>query len=165
MLCKQANSRFALWYFWNPPCQYFRFTVTWISRYRILGCEGLTLIRKYAVSPNLIVAIQLLNHVRLFATPMDCSIPGFPVLHHLTELAQIHVHWVGDAIQASHPVSSPSILPSIRVFSSESVICIRWPKLMLEFQLQHQSFQWTFRTDFQLKLINFKKKKRSSWLK
>ena len=41
----------------------------------------------------------------------------------------------------------PSIFPSIRVFSNESVLCLRWPKL-LEFQLQHQSFQWIFRTDF-----------------
>ena len=64
--------------------------------------------------------------------PMDCSKPGFPVLHHLPELAQIHVHWDGDAIQPSHPLSSPSppasIFPSIRVFSNESVLCIRWPK-------------------------------------
>ena len=40
--------------------------------------------------------------------PMDCSTSGFPVLHHLPELAQTHVHWVGDAIQQSHPLSSPS---------------------------------------------------------
>ena len=40
--------------------------------------------------------------------PMDCSTPGFPVLHHLLELAQTHVHWVRDAIQPSHPLSSPS---------------------------------------------------------
>ena len=40
--------------------------------------------------------------------PMDCSTPGFPVLHHLLELAQTHVHWVGDTIQPSHPLSSPS---------------------------------------------------------
>ena len=40
--------------------------------------------------------------------PMNCSIPGFPVLHHLPELAQIHVHWVNDAIQPSHPLSSPA---------------------------------------------------------
>ena len=64
--------------------------------------------------------------------PMDCSTPGFPVLHHLPELAQTHVHWVGDAIQPSHPLSSlllpPSIFPSIRVFSNESVLHIRWPK-------------------------------------
>ena len=40
--------------------------------------------------------------------PMDCSMPGFPVLHHLPELAQIHVHLVGDAIQSSHPLLPPS---------------------------------------------------------
>ena len=64
--------------------------------------------------------------------PMDCSTPGFPLLHCLLELAQTHVHRVGDAIQPSHPLSSllllPSIFPSIRVFSCESVLCIRWPK-------------------------------------
>ena len=55
--------------------------------------------------------------------PMDCSTPGFPVLHHLSESAQTHVHWVCDAIQPSHPLLppslSPSVFPSIRVFSSE----------------------------------------------
>ena len=64
--------------------------------------------------------------------PMDCSMPGFPVHHQLLELTQIHVHQVSDAIQASHllsfPSPLPSIFPSIRVFSSESVLCIRWPK-------------------------------------
>ena len=64
--------------------------------------------------------------------PMDCSTPGLPVYHQLSELTQIHVHRVSDAIQPSHPLSSPSpppsIFPSIRVFSSDSVLCIRWPK-------------------------------------
>ena len=63
---------------------------------------------------------------------MDCSTPGFPVLHNLPEFAQTHVHWVGDAIQPSPPLSSlfllPSIFPSIKVFSSGSALCIRWPK-------------------------------------
>ena len=64
---------------------------------------------------------------------MDCSLPGFPIHHQLPELTQIHVHQVGDAIQSSHPLSSPlpfllSVFPSIRVFSNESVFCIRWPK-------------------------------------
>ena len=58
--------------------------------------------------------------------------PGFPIHHQLLELAQTHVHRVSDANQASHPLSShlllPSIFPSIRVFSNESVLCIRWPK-------------------------------------
>ena len=57
--------------------------------------------------------------------PIDCSTPGFPVYHQFLELAQTHAHWVGDAIQPSHPLSSPSPhafnLSSIRVFSNESV--------------------------------------------
>ena len=63
--------------------------------------------------------------------PTDCSTPGFPVLHYLSELAQTHVYWVGDAIQLSRPLSSlllPSIFPSIKVFSNELAFHIRWPK-------------------------------------
>ena len=61
---------------------------------------------------------------------MDCSTAGFPVHHQLLELAQTHVHQIGDAIQPSYPLSSPSpsIFLSIRVFSNESVLHIRWPK-------------------------------------
>ena len=64
---------------------------------------------------------------------MDCSFPGLTVHYQLLELTQTHVHWVGDAIWQSHPLSSPStsasIFPSIRVFSNESVLCIRWPRI------------------------------------
>ena len=60
--------------------------------------------------------------------PMDCSTPGLPVHHQLLEFTQTHVHWVGDAIQPSHPLLPPSIFPSIRGFSNESVLRIRWPK-------------------------------------
>ena len=63
---------------------------------------------------------------------MNCSTPGLNVHHQLLEFAQTHVHWISDAIQPSHPLSSPSlppsILSSIRVFSSESVLHIKWPK-------------------------------------
>ena len=61
---------------------------------------------------------------------MDCSTPGFPVLHHLLEFAQTHVHPVSDAIPfLHHPLLLlPSIFPSVRVFSNETVLCIRWPK-------------------------------------
>ena len=58
--------------------------------------------------------------------PMDCSMPVLPVHHKLLEFTQTHVHQVGDAIQPSYPLSSPSMFPSI--FSSDSVLCIRWPK-------------------------------------
>ena len=64
--------------------------------------------------------------------PMDCSMPGFLVHHQLPELVQTHIHQVSDAIQPSHPLSSPSPpafnLSSIRVFSNELVLHIRWPK-------------------------------------
>ena len=63
---------------------------------------------------------------------MDRSTPGCPVHHHILEFTQTHVHRVSDAIQPSHALSSPSLLPSIfpsiRVFSNESALHIRWPK-------------------------------------
>ena len=63
---------------------------------------------------------------------MDCSMPGLPVHYQLPEFTQTHVRWVGDVIKPSHPLSSPSplasIFPSIRVFSNESALRIRWPK-------------------------------------
>ena len=63
---------------------------------------------------------------------MDCSPPGFLVLHYLPEFAQMNIHWVDDAIQLSYPRLYPSLpafnLPSIRVFSSESALPIRWSK-------------------------------------
>ena len=63
---------------------------------------------------------------------MDYTTPGFPVHHQLLELTQTKVHQVSDAIQSSHPLHPllflPSIPPSIRAFSNESVLCIRWPK-------------------------------------
>ena len=63
--------------------------------------------------------------------PMNCSTPGLPDHHQLTEFTQTHVHRVGDAIQPSHPLSSlllPSIFPRIRVFANQLVLRIRWPK-------------------------------------
>ena len=67
-----------------------------------------------------------------FFDTMDCSTPGFPVHHQLPELAQTHVHRVSNAIQPSHPPLSPflmpSIFPSFRVFSNESVLHIKYPE-------------------------------------
>ena len=64
--------------------------------------------------------------------PMNGSTPGLPVHHQHLEFTQTHVHQVSDAIQPSHPLSSPSPLPpippSIRVFSNESTLRMRWPK-------------------------------------
>ena len=82
--------------------------------------------------------------------PMNCSTPGLPVYHQLPEFTQTHVHWVGDAIQPSHPLSSPSP-PALNL--SQHQCLFKWISSshevakVLEFQLQHQSFQWTPRTD------------------
>ena len=68
---------------------------------------------------SLFILVQLLSHVWL-CDPMDCSMPGFPVLHYLPGFAQTHVHWVDDAIQLSHPLSSPSP-PALNIFQHESL--------------------------------------------
>ena len=82
--------------------------------------------------------------------PVGCSTPGLHVLHHLPKFAQVHVYCLGDAIQPSHPLtpSSPSALNlSLHqgLFSDQLFISMT---NLLEFQLQHQSFQWVFRVDF-----------------
>ena len=83
--------------------------------------------------------------------PMDYSTSGLPVHHQLLEPTQTNVHWVGDAIQSSHPLLSPS-LPALNL-SQHQGLC-KWVSSsyqvskVLELQPQHQSFQWIFRTDF-----------------
>ena len=99
-----------------------------------------------------VISIQFSSFAQSCPTlfdPMDCSTPGIPVHHQLQEFTQTHVHWISDAIQPSHPLSSPS--PNFShsqhqglfkwVSSSQQVAKV------LEFQLQHQYFQWILRTD------------------
>ena len=94
---------------------------------------------------------QSLSRVRLFATPWTAARPGLPVHHQLPEFTQTHVRWVGDAIQPSHPLLSSSP-PSFNLSQHQGLF--QWDSSlhqvaeMLEFQLQHQSFQWIFRTNF-----------------
>ena len=83
--------------------------------------------------------------------PMDCSTPGLPVLHHLLEFVQTYVHWVTDAIQPPHPLSTPSPLaPNLTQHQSlfQWVSSSYQVARVLELQLQHQSFQWIVRVDF-----------------
>ena len=82
---------------------------------------------------------------------MDCSMPGFPVHHQHPEPVQTHAHWVSNANQPSHTLSSPSI-PDFNLSQHQGLF--RWVSSshqvakVLELQLQHQSFQWIFKTDF-----------------
>ena len=82
---------------------------------------------------------------------MNCSTPGLSVHHQLPDFTQTHVHWVGDAIQPAHPLSSPS--PSAFNLSQHQGL-FQWVSSshqvakVLELHLQHQTFQWIFRTDF-----------------
>ena len=102
------------------------------------------------IQGNVVVIVQSLICVWL-CDLMDCSTPGFPVHHQFPELAQTHVHQVSDAIQPSHPLSSPSP-PAFNLSQHQSlfqrVSSSHQVAKVLEFQLQHQSFQWILRTDF-----------------
>ena len=83
--------------------------------------------------------------------PMDYSTWGFPILHHLLEFAQTHIHWVRGAIQPSYPLSPPSP-PAFNLSQHQGLF--QWVSSsnqvakVLELQFQHQSFQWIFRVNF-----------------
>ena len=110
----------------------------------------------FSISPSneysRLISFQFSSATQLgltFCNPMDCSMPGLPVHHQLLELTQTHAHWVGDAIQPSHPPSSTSAFNLSQhqglfqwVSSSHQVAKV------LEFQIQHPSFQWIFKSDF-----------------
>ena len=85
--------------------------------------------------------------------PMNCIMPGFPVLHYLLEFAQIHVHWVADAIKASHPLL-PSFPFAFNLSQHQGLF--QWVgslhQMDKELELQHQFFQWIFWVDFLLGL-------------
>ena len=112
--------------------------VTWLVRARIEN-------RHFSLS-----SVQCSSSVQCLTLcdPMDCSMPGLPVL---LEFTQTHVHWVGDAIQPSYLLSSPS--PSAFNLSQHQGL-FQWVSSShlvakgLEVHLRHQSFQWIFRTDF-----------------
>ena len=87
----------------------------------------------------------------MLCKPVDCSMPGFPVQHQLLELTQTQVHWISDTNQPFYPLSSPS-LSAFNLSQHQGLF--QWVAFLhqvakvLKSQLQHQSFQWTFRTDF-----------------
>ena len=90
-------------------------------------------LRKWFYARDWDGSVQFCRSVLSLCDPLNRSMPGLPVYHQLPEFTQTHIHWVDDAIQPSHPLSRPllflpSIFPSIKVFSNESVLCTRWPK-------------------------------------
>ena len=94
------------------------------------------------------VVVQSRSHVQL-CDPVDCSTPGFPVLHYLLEFAQTHGHWVDDAIQPYHPLSSPSAFNlSQHQNLSQWVSSLHQVAKVLELPFQYLSFQWILRIDF-----------------
>ena len=126
-------------------------TDLWLSR----GREGR--IRKewkFGISRGTLLSVQFSSVTQSCPTlsdPVDCSTPGFPVHHQLLELAQTCVLWVSDAIQPSHPQLSPSP-PAFNLSQHQGlfqrVSSLHQVAKVLEFQLQYQSFQWIFRTNF-----------------
>ena len=100
--------------------------------------------------PFLLLFSSIAQSCPTLCDPINRSTPGFPVHHQLPELTQTHVHQVGDAIQLSHPLSSPSP-PALNLAQRQGLF--QWVNSshevakVLEFQLQHQPFQWTPRTD------------------
>ena len=111
----------------------------WLLCLRALAPPSLTLVCStgpWSVSSVAQLCLTLCN-------PMDCSMPGLPVHRQLPESTQTHVHWVDDAIQPSHPLLSSS--PAFNIFQHQGLY--QWVRShqvakVLEFQLQHQSFQW-----------------------
>ena len=92
----------------------------------------------------------ILQYCSTLCNPMDCSTSGFRVHQHLLELAQTHIHWVGDAIQLSHPLATPSS-PAFNLSQHQGLLqgvsSLHYMAKVLKFHLQHQSFEWIFRTD------------------
>ena len=96
---------------------------------------------------SLCCCCSLAQSYLILCDPMDCSTPGFPVHYHLPELAQTHVYWVGDAIQPSHSLSSPSP-PAFNLSQHQARYQWVGSSHQVTNILELQSFQWIFRTDF-----------------
>ena len=126
-----------------------KFGKHWCRRKKTsIGASGLG-----SYPSSIMLAVQFSSFAQSCPTlcdPMNCSTPGLPVHHQLPEFTQTHVHWAGDAIQPAHPLSSPSP-PALNLSQYQGLF--KWVSSLhqmakvLEFQLQHQSFQWTPRTD------------------
>ena len=115
---------------------------TWVN-----GCEPDSICSQFCLLQFSWVALSCLT----LCNPMDCSTSDFPVHHQLPDFAQTHIHQVSDAIWTSHPLLSPSP-PAFNLSQHQGLFqgvrSLHQMAEVLQFQLQHQCFQWLFRTDF-----------------
>ena len=167
-----AKSRTQLsdWTQFNSSVSWTQFRTTKLNCFVLLSCDLMTnfsvvfgfhfhfcvcICCRFSVCgyPEVLIfsSVQLLSHVLTLFDPMDCRTSGLPVHHQLLEFTQTHVHWVSDAIQLSHPLSSPSP-PTFDLSQHQGLF--KWVSSshqvakVLAYQLQHRSFQWIFRTFF-----------------
>ena len=114
-------------YFLNQISNYYMHSKLKLTTLHLINKDFLTWINSFSQFSSVAPSCPTLYD------PMDRSTPGLPVHHQLLEFTQTHVHWVSDAIQPSYPLLSlfflPSITHSIRVFSNESILHIRWPNI------------------------------------
>ena len=120
--------------------------LVWLPRTHLKHCHIQPVLFSTALGGLLDILVQFSSVTQSCPTlcnPMDCSRPGLPVHHQLPEFTQTHVYWVSDAIQPSHPLLSPS--PALNLSQhqglSKGVSSSHQVTKVLEFQLQHQSFQ------------------------
>ena len=132
-----SNSDYITLWFWNLEKDTWLFSVRdnfpRDTRLSLWPLRSLLNIMVYGSKTDLMVQFSsVAQSCPILCDTMDCSRPGLPVYHQLPEFTQTHVHWVGDAIHPSHPLSSPSppafYLSQHQVFSNESALRIRWPK-------------------------------------
>ena len=128
-----------------------RYKTFWLNSRKSPGYSHILLLSRTMGFSWVVQFSSVTQSCLTFCDPMNHSMPGLPVHHQLPEFTQTHVHWVGDAIQPSHPLSSPSP-PALNLSQHQGLF--QWVNSshelakVLEFQLQHQFFQWTPRTDF-----------------
>jgi len=144
------KNAFKLWY-WRRLLK-----VPWISRVPWISSHSLLKLLKYKTLEQLIchfTEFTVINSccavAQLYLTLCDCSTRGFLVFHYVPEFVQMHVHWVSDAIQLSHPLS-PHSPPAFNLSQDHGLIQrVDAPHQVRKvLELQHQSFKWIFKVDF-----------------
>ena len=140
------------WYRWKFPSSLLIFCTCWFAPYQLFGLSFSYFVQHEirVISQRLLQFSSVIQSCPTLCNCMDCSTPGFFVLHQLLEPTQTHVHGVSDAIQSFHPLSFPSP-PAFNLYQHQGLF--KWVSsshqvaIALELQLQHQSFQWIFRAD------------------